>query len=69
MIFTERWRVLGKTMSEPEDGSQVVYCTSCKQNRLCREYLGHWFCLSRCWKSRKRHAAVNASPEAEKEGY
>jgi len=63
VMSTRRYRELVESMSEPEEESQVVYCAGCKQQRLCQEYEGRWFCLSRCWKGRKRHAAVSARGE------
>ncbi len=33
---------------------QLHYCQSCQRNTRCQEYKGFWFCLSRCWRSRKR---------------
>ncbi len=56
-------------MSDLKGEVKMTYCVKCKQQRLCQEYEGYWFCLSRCWRGRKRHAAVNARPEAEKEGH
>ncbi len=56
---------MSETKGEVQGESKMTYCLGCQQRRLCQEYHTYWFCLARCWKSRRRRAAFQEQKEAE----
>ena len=67
-VSARQQRVLRSTEQalKQKNEAEHQYCVDRCGLRPCRQYEGYWWCVDRCWRSRKRKTAVRKRQEKER---